>query len=104
MATSITHGKKVQLQITVYYYRICITKGKSETITDMMLSIFVQLEFKYQILEWERIGVPFHQHLYVLEIHPVTKQAYFEMEDEPHVLKKVCVWYVYVCKSVFILP
>ena len=79
----------------VYYYRICITTGKSETITDMMRSILAQLEFKYQILEWERKGVPFRQHLYILEIHPVTKQAYFEMEDEPHVLK-VCVC-LHVC-------
>ena len=82
----------------MYYYGICITTGKSETITDMMRSILAQLEFKYQILEWERKGVPFSQHLYVPEIHPVTKQVYFEMEDEPHVLK-VC-----VCLCVYMLP
>ena len=35
-------------------------------------------------------GVQFCQHIYTPEIHPVTKQAYCEMEDEPHVLK-VCV-------------
>ena len=69
---------------------MCITTGEAETITDKMRSILAQLEFKYQILEWERKGVPFRQHIYVPEIHPVSKEVYCEMEDEAHVLK-VCV-------------
>lgn len=74
---------------------LCITAGESETVTDMMRSILAQLEFKYQILEWEKKGVPFHQYIYVPEIHPVSKQVYCEMEDEAHVLK-VC-----VCTNLF---
>ena len=63
-----------------------------------MWSILAQLEFKYQILEWERQGVLFREYIYVPEIHSVTQQVYFEMEDEPHVLKVcVCVsWFTYM--------
>ena len=65
---------------------MCITTGEAETITDKMRSILAQLEFKCQILKWERKGVPFRQHIYAPEIHPVSKEVLCEMEDEAHVL------------------
>ena len=72
-------------QLEQVYYRTHITIGQPETVTDMMRSILAQLEYKYQNLECERKGVPFPQHVYVPEIHPVSKQVYWEMEDKPHV-------------------
>lgn len=79
---------------------LCITAGELETVTDMMRSILAQLEFKYQILEWEKKGVPFRQYIYVPEIHPVSKQVYCDMGDEAHVLKVcVCTFYLHVALS-----
>ena len=89
-------GTIAKLILKVYRCSICITTGKSESITDnRMRSILAQLEFKYRILERERQGVPFREYIYVPKIHPVTQQVYFETEDEPHVFN-IC-----VCVSLF---
>lgn len=38
-------------------------------------------------MQMDREGIPFKQHVYVPEIHPLTGKTYHEREDEPHVLK-----------------
>ena len=47
----------------------------------------VQLEFCYQINTWQLKGVPFKDHLYVPEVHPVTGAGFCEREDDGHVFK-----------------
>ena len=54
---------------------------------DNVRSILAQLEFKYQVLEFEKREVPFRTHLYVPEVHPISGQEYHEREDDAHVLK-----------------
>ena len=49
-----------------------IVLGMSETVCDMARSILAQLEFVFQIKQWESKGVPFSRHLYVPESHPIT--------------------------------
>ena len=46
-----------------------------------------QLEFKFQVCQWEDNGVPFPQHIYVQETHLITGQEFHEREDEGHVFK-----------------
>ena len=55
----------------------------------MLKSIFnlVQLEYKYEILQWEKKGIPFCSHINVLEVHPLTGVHFHECEDEAHVFK-----------------
>ncbi len=45
------------------------------------------MEYSYEIRKWEEKGVPFRTHLYVPEVHPVTKARFHEREDEGHVFK-----------------
>ena len=52
-----------------------------------MRSILAQMEYQYQICHWEQKGVDFCHHIYVPEIHPITNQPFYEIEDEAHVLK-----------------
>lgn len=52
-----------------------------------MRSILAQFEFANLVLEWTSKGVPFQTHLYVPEVHPVTKMTFCEREDEAHVPK-----------------
>ena len=66
---------------------ISIIVGMSETVAEMAKSILAQLEFTFQIKEWERKGVAFQSHLYVPEHHPVTGYLFCEREDEGHVFK-----------------
>jgi hypothetical protein len=63
--------------------------GHTESETDMMRSILAQLEYKYEICRYDRLGIPFRQHVYVPETHAVTSHTYHEREDEAHVLKRV---------------
>jgi hypothetical protein len=58
--------------------------GKDEGMTDQMRSILAQFDFTNLVLEWTSKGVT---HLYVPEVHPVTKITFCEREDEAHVLK-----------------
>ena len=51
------------------------------------MSILAQLHYKYEVLEWEKKGVPFKSHIYVPEVHPITKCPFHEREDETHILK-----------------
>ena len=53
----------------------------------MLRSILAQLHYQYEIMEWERKGVPFQSRLYVPEIHPITGIHIHEREDETHVFK-----------------
>ena len=64
--------------------------GWEETNADKLHSILSQQEFHMVIKEWDQKGVNFSQHLYVLEVHPITGVGFCEMEDEGHVFK-VCV-------------
>ena len=66
-----------------------ITIGMTESLEDKLRSIIAQLEFHFIIDEWEKKGVPFRMHLYVPEIHPITKEVFCEREDEAHVLKVI---------------
>ena len=62
--------------------------GKTETYTEVLCSILVQLEFAWLVRDYdERLGVSFCHHLYVPENHPITKHPFCEREDEAHVLK-----------------
>ena len=63
--------------------------GQDESIVDKIRSILAQMEYQYQICEWERKGVDFYHHIYVPKIHPITNEPFYEMEDEAHVFK-VC--------------
>ena len=64
----------------------------------MLRSILAQLEYTYLVQKWDSEGVPFRQHVYVPENHPLTMDIYHEREDEPHVLK-VCVVHI-LCTSI----
>ena len=64
---------------------LCI--GKDETKGEKLRSILAQLEFQYQINTWQLKGVPFKDHLYVPEVHPVTGVGFCEREDDGHVFK-----------------
>lgn len=56
---------------------------------DILRSILAQLEYRYQICQWDMKGVPFRTYMYVPEVHPITKKKFHEREDFAHVLK-VC--------------
>ncbi len=58
-----------------------------ETKEDKLRSILAQLEFQYQVLEYEKKRVPFRSHMYVPEVHPISGLEYHEREDDAHVLK-----------------
>lgn len=76
---------------TVYYYiRIFMLAGMSEDMTHKLRSILAQYEYVYQVCKWHDEGVLFRSHIYVPELHPITKFTYCEREDEAHVLK-VCI-------------
>lgn len=53
----------------------------------MLRSILAQLEYRYQVCEWDNAGVPFRTYLYVPEKHPITGSEFHEREDFAHVLK-----------------
>ena len=78
---------------------LSISERSTETKEDKLRSILAQLEFQYQVLEYEKRGVPFRTHLYVPEVHPISGQEYHEREDDAHVLKvhvhvfRVCIHY-----------
>ena len=58
-----------------------------------MRLILAQADYQYQVQEWTKKGVDFCHHIYVPEIHPLTNQPYYEMEDEADVLK-VCKYHL----------
>jgi len=76
-----------------YKFSLCfsyvIVSGQDESVAEKIRSILAQMEYQYQICEWEQKGVHFHHHIYFPKIHPITNQPFYEMEDEAHVLK-VC--------------
>lgn len=75
----------------VYYYiHIFMFAGMSEDMTHKLRSILAQYEYVYQVCKWHDEGVLFRSHIYVPELHPITKFTYCEREDEAHVLK-VCI-------------
>ena len=61
--------------------------GKDESKVEKLRSILAQLEYNYQINHWNSKGVPFKDHLYVAEVHPVTGIPFCEREDEGHIFK-----------------
>lgn len=54
---------------------------------EKLRSILAQMDYKYQVDSWDAKGVPFKDHVYVPEIHPVTESVFCEREDEAHVFK-----------------
>ena len=66
---------------------LCLVDCYPETPTESLRSILAQLEYAYVVREYVKQGVQFDQHLYVPEMHPVTKAPFCEREDETHVLK-----------------
>ena len=44
-----------------------------------------QLEVQYEILEWEKKGIPFCSYVYAPEVHPLTGVPFHEPEDEARV-------------------
>ena len=61
--------------------------GKSETVVEKLKSVLSQLHYKYLILLYEAKGVDFRSHVYVPDIHPITKMEFHDREDEGHVYK-----------------
>ena len=67
------------------------TPGKEENEKEKLRSILSQLEYRYQVCYWDQQGVPFKIHIYVPEIHPITKSEFHEREDDAHVLKVIMI-------------
>lgn len=63
---------------------------RDESLEDKLRSILAQLEYSYEIRQWDQREVPFSVYFYVPEVHPETGQPFLEREDEAHVFK-VCV-------------
>ena len=59
---------------------IWIFPGKTETETEMLLSILAQLEYAYQVCTWDEKGVPFSTHMYVPEIHPSKSEIQLSLQ------------------------
>lgn len=68
-------------------YEVKLFAGKTEERVDMLRSILAQMEFHYRVCKWDSEGVPFRTHLYVPEVHSITKEYFLEREDEGHVFK-----------------
>ncbi len=54
--------------------------GKEDD-ADKLRSILAQLEYTHEVQQWVCKGVPFDTHLYVPEIHPMTKVGFCEREE-----------------------
>ena len=102
LGTLITLGSLVRKLIMLHclqlYCGVCHGLGKTETPTKVLLSILAQLEYSYLVRDYsDRQGVPFNQHLYVPQTHPVSNAPFCEREDEAHVLKVCDVCKLYGC-------
>ncbi len=60
--------------------------GESEGLAAKLRSI---LDYCYHVCDYDTKGIPFKTYLYVPEIHPDTKMAFYEREVEAHLLKVV---------------
>ena len=58
-----------------------------DTHADKLRSIIAQLDYSYQVCDYDKKGVPFCTYMYVPEVHPITGNEYHEREDDAHVLK-----------------
>ena len=74
-------------QVHCLKYNILTFTGKTESLSDKLRSILAQYEYQHCINQLEEQGINFRTYLYVPEIHPITKELFFEREDEAHVLK-----------------
>ena len=92
-----TEGTYLNISTATCRFRLprytCVGKDKSKV--EKLRSILAQLEYKYQINLWQSKGVPFKNHLYVPEVHPVTGLDFCEREDEAHALKVSLCDYMY---------
>ena len=52
---------------------------------EKLKSILAQLEFRYNLMQWEEKGVNFSQHLYVPEIHPYSGDVFVKER-----MKRMC--------------
>ena len=58
-----------------------------EDLVSKLRAILAQLEFSYEIKQWDQKDVPFSTYFYIPEVHPETNQHFLEQEDEAHVFK-----------------
>ena len=71
------------LCVIIYY----CTERIEETREDKLRSIIAQLEYSYEVCDYNKKGIPFRTYIYVPERHPITSCEYHEREDDAHVLK-----------------
>ena len=48
------------------------TEGLEETYEDKLRSIIAQLEYSYEVCDYDKKGIPFRTYMYVPEKHPIT--------------------------------
>ena len=66
---------------------IYIFVGQTESFEDQLRSILAQYHFVHEINKFEASGEMFRTYMYVPEVHPHTKQTFYEREDEAHLIK-----------------
>ena len=63
---------------------VYINIGKTVTQIDKLKSILSQLHYKHLVEQYKAKGVNFRSHLYVSEVHLITKIKFHERENEGH--------------------
>ncbi|XP_065889311.1 uncharacterized protein [Dysidea avara] len=82
--------ERLRLRTVPSGYEIHIwIEGKDETKAEKLRSILAQLEYQYQVNLFHSKGIPFKNHLYVPEVHPITGKGFCEREDESHIFKRI---------------
>ena len=61
--------------------------SETETLGEQLKSIIAQMEYKHEVMSYDKNGIPFKSHLYVPETDSVTNMEFQEREDHNHVLK-----------------
>lgn len=80
---------------TSVLHQNCGFIGKDETTTEKLRSLLAQLEYKYQVNLYHSKWIPFKDHLYVPEVHPITEVAFCKREDEGHIFKVAIIFLKY---------
>ena len=84
-------------------FSMCITcimiifVDEHEGLVNKLRSILAQLEYSYEIKQWDQKGVTFSMYFYVPEVHPETGQHFLEREDEAHVFKVIGKYTLCMC-------
>lgn len=77
--------------------------GKQESKMEKLRSTLAQLKYKHQVILWMSKNVPFNNHLYVPEIHPITGMEFCECEDEGHIFKVCSDYLTYMLCKILLL-